>query len=43
MTLDLEANEVEVKVLTNLASVTETTGCAHPKGLRRAVFLECKC
>jgi hypothetical protein len=25
-TLDLEANEVEVKVLTNLASVTETTG-----------------
>jgi hypothetical protein len=26
MTLDLEANEVEVKVLTSLASVTETTG-----------------
>jgi hypothetical protein len=26
MTLDLEANEVEVKVLTSLASVTEITG-----------------
>jgi len=26
MTLDLEANEVEVKGLTSLASVTETTG-----------------
>jgi len=26
MTLDLEVNEVEVKVLTSLASVTETTG-----------------
>jgi hypothetical protein len=26
MTLDLEANEVEVKVLTSLASVTATTG-----------------
>jgi hypothetical protein len=25
MTLDLEANEVEVKVLTSLASVTEIT------------------
>jgi len=25
MALDLEANEVEVKVLTSLASVTETT------------------
>jgi hypothetical protein len=25
MTLDLEANEVEVKALTSLASVTETT------------------
>jgi hypothetical protein len=32
MTLDLEANEVEVKVLTSLASVTEITGygCAMP-------------
>ena len=27
MTLDLEANEVEVKVLTSLASVAESTGC----------------
>jgi hypothetical protein len=27
MTLDLEANEVEVKVLTSLASVTEITVC----------------
>jgi hypothetical protein len=26
MTLDLEVNEVEVKVLTSLASVTEVTG-----------------
>jgi hypothetical protein len=26
MTLDLEVNEVEVKVLTSLASVTEITG-----------------
>ena len=26
MTLDLEANEVEVKVLTSLASVAESTG-----------------
>jgi hypothetical protein len=26
MTLDLEINEVEVKVLTSLASVTEITG-----------------
>jgi hypothetical protein len=26
MTLDLEVNEVEVKVLTSLASVTENTG-----------------
>src|SRR2546423_4932357 len=28
MALDLEANEVEVKVLTGLASGTETTDCA---------------
>jgi hypothetical protein len=27
MTLDLEVNEVEVKVLTSLASVTWITGC----------------
>ena len=30
MTLDLEANEVEVKVLTSFASVTETTACRAP-------------
>jgi hypothetical protein len=30
MTLDLEANEVEVKALTSLASVTETTDCRAP-------------
>jgi hypothetical protein len=31
MTLDLEANEVEVKVLTSLASVTEITGREYPR------------
>ena len=29
MTLDLEANEVEVKVLTSLASVAESTAMRH--------------
>jgi hypothetical protein len=29
MTLDLEVNEVEVKGLTSLASVTEITGGSH--------------
>jgi hypothetical protein len=32
MTLDLEANEVEVKVLTSLASVTESTAGGYPPG-----------
>src|SRR2546423_10130569 len=36
MTLDLEVNEVEVKGLTSLASVTETTGFCL--GTRRAPF-----
>jgi hypothetical protein len=30
MTLDLEVNEAEVKVLTSLASVTWVTGCTVP-------------
>jgi hypothetical protein len=30
MTLDLEVNEVEVKVLTSLASVTGSTGIHFP-------------
>jgi hypothetical protein len=30
MTLDLEVNEVEVKGLTSLASVTEITAKTHP-------------
>jgi hypothetical protein len=38
MILDLEANEVEVKVLISLASVTESTDISHPfahfRGLR---------
>jgi hypothetical protein len=34
MTLDFEVNEVEVKVLTSLASVTETTAWAEGFRLR---------
>jgi hypothetical protein len=37
MTLDLEANEVEVKVLTSLASVTEITGAPYAYS-QRSVF-----
>jgi hypothetical protein len=35
MTLDLEVNEVEVKVLTSLASVTWITGRRLPLGSPR--------
>jgi hypothetical protein len=41
MTLDLEVNEVEVKVLTSLASVVETTGASSettPKSHRRNLW-----
>jgi hypothetical protein len=34
MTLDLEVNEVEVKGLTSLASVTENPGHESPRSLR---------
>ena len=33
MTLDLEVNEVEVKVLTSLASVTGSTACSSRRGM----------
>jgi hypothetical protein len=37
MTLDLEVNEVEVKGLTSLASVTEITGDSQSNRLRHLV------
>jgi 2-succinyl-5-enolpyruvyl-6-hydroxy-3-cyclohexene-1-carboxylate synthase len=40
MTLDLEANEVEVKVLTSLASVAERTGRGHCVLKDGCVFIE---